>query len=112
MAHFHRMPQFAAAQTPREQPEECLEVGPIDCLGGQELPVDRTQLVAELEHAAREEAFDRGPRLREPAAVRRKPGPLDREHETRWHLFAPARETGGLLRAVEGAVDLDRTQPA
>src|SRR5260370_15260758 len=40
--------------------------------------------------------------------MRGEPRPLDREHEILRRLVAPAPEARRFLRAVEGAVDLDR----
>src|SRR5260370_36861314 len=42
--------------------------------------------------------------------MRGEPRPLDREHEVLRRLVVPAPEARRFLRAVEGAVDLDRGQ--
>src|SRR6185437_2040575 len=81
-----------------------------EALGGRELPVDRSELGLEFGHAGLEEAFDRFARFAENAAVDGEARPLDREHEIVRHLVAPFDEARRLLRAVIGAVDLDRGQ--
>ena len=52
------------------------------------------------------------PGLGQHPAVGREARPLDREDEVVRRLVAPLREALGLLRAVVGAVDLDRGQLA
>src|SRR5690606_29951927 len=75
-------------------------------------PVDRSELVPQLEHAAVDESIDRLAGIGERGAMRRVARPLHREHEIAGRLVAPLREARRRLRAVEGAVDLDRPQAA
>jgi len=53
---------------------------------------------------------DRSAGLAELAPMRGEPRPLEREHEAFRRLGMPAAEARRFLRAVEGAVDLDRGQ--
>src|SRR5690606_11381636 len=74
---------------------------------GRDWRVDRPQLVAELQRAAREEALDRRARPGERPAIGCVARGLHGEDETLRRLVAPACEALRLLRAVVRAVDLD-----
>src|SRR5207253_1927734 len=63
---------------------------------------------AQLEHAAVEEPLDRRRRFAQRAAVGGVARAFDREDEILRRVRVPAAEARRLLRAVEGAVDLDR----
>ena len=95
-----------SASTARQELEEGLEVR-RRTLGRRELPDDRPELV-ELGQAAADEALDRFAGLAEHAPVGRVARGLDREHEVVGRRVAPLREARRALRAVVGAVDLDR----
>src|SRR6185369_68286 len=91
-----------------QQFQERLEVGGIEFLGRQELPIDRAELFFQFRDAACEEALDAGAGFGEHAAIGREARALDREHEALRRLRPPAREALRLLRAVIGAVYFDR----
>ena len=69
-----------------------------------------TEPVAEFQHAGIVKPFDGIAGLRQHAAVGRKARSLQREHKTVRHLARPFAKALRLLRAVIGAVDLDRGQ--
>src|SRR4029453_1879914 len=85
-------------------------VGLVELLGGCELPQDRAEPGPELGDAGLQEALDGFAGLRELAAVDGIARPLDREHEALRRLRAPLGKGCRRLRAVEGAVDLDRRE--
>src|SRR3984957_8464608 len=101
------MADGAAVEALRQQGQERREIRAFERLEGRQLPQHRPELVLELQDAAAEEALDRGPGLRQHAAMGGKARPLEREHEIIRRLRRPAPEALRLLAAVEGAVDLD-----
>src|SRR5271170_2462373 len=108
VAHFDGVPNFAIPDALRQQREKAGEILAIEFLGRRELPVDRTELVAEFEHAAGEEAFDRLAGFGENPSIGREARALQREDEIARRLVAPFGEALGFLRSIERAVDLDR----
>src|SRR5205807_7542287 len=70
------------------------------------------ELVTQFDDAARNEALEDRACAGEIGAVRRHSRPLEREDEILRRLVVPAAEARRLLRAVEGAVDLDRGELA
>src|ERR1700722_10209618 len=104
------MPDGAAVEALRQQGQERRKIRALERLVGRQLPQHRAELVFELQDAAAEETLDRGPRLRQHAAMGGEARPLEREHEIIRRLRSPAPEALRLLAAVEGAVDLDGGQ--
>ena len=82
----------------------------LEVLG--QLPQDRAELGAELEDAGVEELLQRLLGVGQPLHVGDEPAALDREDEVVGRLVAPLAVGLRLLQRVEGAVDLDRRQPA
>src|SRR5215471_13761337 len=72
-----------------------------------ELPQDRTELVAQFEHAARKEPVEGRAGSGEIGTMGCKAGALNREDKILRRLIVPTAEAFGLLRTVECAVDLD-----
>src|ERR1700733_10897672 len=68
-------------------------------------------MLPELGHAGMEEALDRIAGLLEPPPVDGKAWTFEREHEARWNSIRPFAKRRRRLRAIERAVDLDRSQP-
>src|ERR1700686_5646908 len=68
-------------------------------------------MVAELGDAGIEKALDGVAGLLEHPTVDGKARALEREHEILRHLARPFAERRRRLRAIERAVDLDRSQP-
>ncbi len=104
------MAQRAPVELARQQFQELAEIGLVEFLGRRELPEHRAEPVAELQHAGIVELLDGIAGLRQHPAVGGKARALDREHETIRHLARPFAKALRLLRAVIGAVDLDRGQ--
>src|SRR5271170_3136755 len=112
VAHFDGVPDFAIPDALRQQREKAGEILAIEFLGRCELPIDRTELVAELEHAAGEEAGYRVAGFGQQASIGGEARPLHREDEVVGRLLPPLHEAFGLLGPVIGAVDLDRRELA
>src|SRR5690606_26966729 len=73
---------------------------------------DRTQLVAQFNQTLVEKLRQRLPALAQHLAVGDEAGALEGEDETLRRHGAPLAEAGGRLQAIEGGVDLDRTDRA
>src|SRR4029077_7434166 len=101
-----------SADFTRQQFEERGERAFVDPRARRELPQDRPELVAQFNNPACDETVDRRAGTGEIGPVRRNAQPLEREDEILRGLVVPAAEARRLLRAVEGAVDLDRREPA
>jgi len=112
VAHFEHVAQRRAVQLARQQIQERGEVVALETLSLCELPVDRTQAVAELGETAEHEILDRLAGAGQFRSLRGVARRLQRKHETRRRLLAPGRVDRRLLRAVVGAIDLDRGQLA
>src|SRR5260370_6278105 len=97
----------AAIELLRQQFEKGGETGFVESHPRRELPQDRPELVAQLEHARAKEAVDRRTCRRQIGAVSDKTRALQRKHKILRRLIVPAAKARRLLRAVEGAVDLD-----
>ena len=110
VAHLDHVTQRAAFELARQQFEEFAEIGFVEFLGRRELPQHRAEPVAELQHAGIIKPLHGIAGLRQHAAVGGEARPLQREHEAVRHLARPFAKALRLLRAVIGAVDLDRGQ--
>src|SRR5689334_6901478 len=110
MADLHHMAQIVPVELARQKLEEFAEICFVEFLGGRELPQHRAKAVAELQHAGIIESLDGISGLPKHAAVSSKARPLDREHKAIRYLTRPFAKALRLLRAVVGAVDLDRRQ--
>ena len=110
VADLDHMAQRAPVHLARQQFEELAEIGLVEFLGRRELPEHGAEPVAELEHAGVVEMLDGVAGLRQHAAVGGEARALHREHEAVGHLARPFAKALRLLRAVVGAVDLDRGQ--
>jgi hypothetical protein len=66
---FDCVPERATVHLAGEQREEGVEIFGIELLGRRQLPVDRSQLIAEFRDAALDEAGDRRPGLRHLSAI-------------------------------------------
>src|SRR5690242_14821353 len=108
MLHLEHVADRTPLELVREYLEKRREVRRIKARRRGKLPEDGTKLLAELEHARREEALDRGAGFAQIAAMRRVAGAFHCEDEAIRRLGMPFAEARRLLRAVEGAVDLDR----
>src|SRR5262245_12959125 len=100
------MPQGEAVEALRQQREEGGKVVAVKALGRRELPEDRPELRSQLMQAAPEKAVNRGLRFGQYAPVRGVARALHREHEIVRRLIRPLAEARGLLRRIEGTVDL------
>src|SRR5262249_22289015 len=107
-ADFDDVAYCAAFETAREQLEKGGEAGFVERRTRGELPQDRPELGAQFEHATRKETVERGAGRRQVGAVGREARTLYREDGIVGCLVVPAAKTRGLLRAIEGAVDLYR----
>ncbi len=112
VAYFQYMAQPDAIDFPWQQRKKRLEVLGLERLARRELPDDRPELGTQFGNAAVEKALDRLPAFGQYPAVGRKTRRLDRENEIVGRLLLPLDERRAFLRAVVGAVDLDRRQPA
>src|SRR5215468_2743020 len=101
------MHQRSPARLLRQQSEEGPEIVGVELPEWRELPEDRAELVAELEHAAFEEPVDPLAGLGELAAVDDVAVALHGEDEVVRRGIAPFAKARRRLRAVERAVDLD-----
>src|SRR5580693_919996 len=99
------MPAFKFA---RQKLEEFAEIRFVEFLGRRELPEYGAEAVAEFEHAGIVKPLHGIAGLRQHAAVGGKARAFQREHKAVGHLARPLAKTLRLLRAVIGAVDLDR----
>src|SRR5260370_34316027 len=97
----------AAIELLRQQFEKGGETGFVESHPRRELPQDRPELVAQLEHARAKEAVDRRTCRRQIGAVSDKTWALQRKQKILRRLIVPAAKARRLLRAVEGTVDLD-----
>src|SRR5687767_10556329 len=82
MANFEGMTQHAALQLVRQQREEFSDFLRIEMFGGSELPIDRPEFGAELQHSAPQEAFDARGTLGKSPAIGHEPRRLHAEHES------------------------------
>ena len=112
MPDLDGMAQCDSVELLRQQLQEGLEILRVEFLGRHELPVDRPEFVPEFGQAAGQELLHGRPGLRQYAAIGAEARTLQREDEIVRRLLAPSGEALGLLRAVIGAVDLDRGQLA
>src|ERR1700730_17131354 len=108
VAYLNHVAYRAAVELLRQQFEKGGETGFVERHPRSELPQHRPELVVQLEHAGRKEAFDRRAGCRQIGPVRDKTRALERKDEVLRCLVVPPAKTRRLLRAVEGAVDLDR----
>jgi len=108
VAHFHHMTQCAAFELARQQFEKFAEIGFVELFGRRELPQHRTEPVAQFEHAGIIKPLYGIAGFREHPPVGREARSLQREHKSVRHLAGPFAKAFRLLRAVIGAVDLDR----
>src|SRR5206468_5597125 len=102
--------QSAAVDIARQQFEARGKPAFVDQHVWRELPQDRPELVTQFDDSARDKALEDRACTGEIGAVRRNARPLEREDEILRRLVIPTAEAHRLLRAVEGAVDLDRRQ--
>jgi hypothetical protein len=112
VAHFQRMAERAALHLARQQLQERLDVFGIERLRLHELPVDRTEPVAELVQALVDEHANRFAGRREQFAVGDVARALDGEDEALRRLVAPLDPARRLEGGVVGAVDLQRGELA
>src|SRR5438105_4587434 len=112
MAYFDNVPYRAAVQLLRQQFEKGGKAGLVESHARGKLPQDRPELWAQFEDAGSKEAVDRRAGRRQIGAVRDKARALQREDEVLRSFVVPAAKARRLLRAVEGAVDLDRGNSA
>src|SRR6516164_605322 len=111
VAHLDDMTQRTAVEFWRQQLEEAGEVGRVEFFGRRELPKQRPKPLAKLADTGIEKPLDGVARFAQHAAIDGKARALDREHEARRHLARPFAERRRRLRAIERAVDLDRSEP-
>src|SRR6516225_5386705 len=111
VAHLDDMTQRTAVEFWRQQLEEAGEVGRVEFFGRRELPKQRPKPLAKLADAGIEKPLDGVARFAQHPAIDGKARALDREHEARRHLACPFAERRRRLRAIERAVDLDRSEP-
>src|SRR6185437_5201379 len=104
------MAQFPSVDLARQQFQEFAEIRFVELLRRRKLPQYRAEPVAELEHTRVVEMLDGIAGLRQHAAIGGEARALQREYKTVRHLARPFAEALRLLRAVIGAVDLDRGQ--
>src|SRR5262245_4805088 len=107
---FDDMAQRAAVELARQQLQEFAEIGAVELFGRRELPEHRAEPIAHFQHAGIVEALDGVAGFRQHAAVGGETRALHREDETIRHFARPLPNAFRLLRAVIGAVDLDRGQ--
>ena len=81
VAHLDGMPDFTALDPFGQQREKAREILAVEFLGRGELPVDRTELVAEFEHAAGEKTPYRLAGFSKNAPVGGKARALDRKNK-------------------------------
>ena len=110
VAHLDHMAQRAALELARQQLEKFAEIGIVELLGRRELPQHRAEAVAKLQHAGIIKPFHGIAGLRQHPPVGGEARPLQRKHKTVRHFARPFAKALRLLRAVIGAVDLDRGQ--
>ncbi len=104
------MAQRTALELARQQLEKLAKICFVEFLGRRELPEHGAEPVAQFEHASIVEMLDGIAGLRQHAAVGGEARPLHREHESIRHFARPFAKALRFLRAVIGAVDLDRGQ--
>src|SRR5690242_6929254 len=112
VANLDGMTDRPAIERLWQEREKAGEVRRIELLGRRHLPEHRTELRLQFQHAAGEEPLYRGTGLGQHAAVGRELRTLEREHEIVRRLGCPFAEAVRLLRAIEGAVDLDAAELA
>src|SRR5262249_11103014 len=93
-----------------QQGEKSRKVLGVECFRWRELPKRRTKFRLELQHTARKEPVDRFAGLGQNPTMCRKPRAFEREDKIIRRLVGPAPKACRLLRAVECAVDLDRSE--
>src|SRR5215469_14062961 len=98
----------SAVEALRQRFEKRVEAGLIEGSPWRELPQDGAELLAQLKHAACEEAVDREGRGCEIPAMCRVARSLEGEDKALGRLAVPPAETRRPLRTVERTVDLDR----
>src|SRR5262249_40565605 len=108
VADLHHVAQLSSIERWWQMLEETTEVGFVEFLRRRELPEHRAEMLSELEHAGIEEMLDRVARLLQHTPVHGKPRSFDRKDKTVRHFACPFAKSRGRLRAVKGAVDLDR----
>ncbi len=104
------MAQRLALELARQQFEKLAKVRFVEFLGRRELPEHRTEPVAEFQHAGIVKPFYGIAGFRQHTAVGGEARSLHRKDKTVGHLARPFAKAFRLLRAVIGAVDLDRGQ--
>src|SRR5690554_6882116 len=107
MPHFNRMTERDAFMLFWQQREKARKIIRLEFLRWCELPVDYAELLLQPGHTARQELFDGWSSFCEHTAIGHKARPLQREDEIIWRLVMPFEKAFGLLRPIEGAVDLD-----
>src|SRR5215471_490440 len=105
---FDHVAYRAAVEALRQRLEKSVEAGLIEGHPWRKLPQDGAELLAQFEHAAGEEAVDRGGRGCEIPAMCRVARSLEGEDKVLGRLAVPPAETRRPLRTVERTVDLDR----
>ncbi len=110
VTHLDHMAQRAAVELARQQLKKLAKIGAVEFLGRRELPEHRAEPVPQLQHTRIIEPLHRIAGLGEHAAVGGEARPLQREDEAVGHFAGPFAKALRLLRAVIGAVDLDRGQ--
>src|SRR5260370_11440365 len=112
MSHLDHMTHVFAFDATRQELEKSGDVVRLESLAGMELPEYRPELSTQFQHAAGEEAVDRSARLGEHAALGGGARRLERKHKIIRRFARPFAKALPRLRAIEGAIDLDRGQPA
>src|SRR5690606_584958 len=101
VAQLDRVAERNPVMVARQELEKCGELVGVELARRGELPVDRTELVAQRGDAAVEKAADRIAGLGEVPAMGGIARPLEGEDEILRRFVAPAREALRFLRAVE-----------
>src|SRR6185312_2630027 len=108
VSNLDHVTQHAALRLPRQKLQERREVGGFELFGGQELPVDRAQLVLQLHDAAVDEPCNGAARAGEYAAIHGEALSFDGKDEAVRRFVAPFGESSLFLQTVKGAVYFDR----
>src|ERR1044071_2889304 len=102
------MSQRQAVRLVGQQLQEGADIRRIELFSLVELPVDGSELRAQLRYSLAYERSDRIARAREYVADRAEPGSFEGEHEVVGRLVAPLSPGVRFEGGIEGAVDLDR----
>jgi hypothetical protein len=112
VAHFQHVTQRLAVEFAGQVVEEGAEIVRVEWPPRRHLPQDRSQAIAHLGQAAMDETAGALAGVGQSLALDDVARCLQREDETFRGFRRPFRVGGRFLRAVEGAVDLDRPQLA